>query len=252
VVRSRLYLGLLAVPTYSVPSTFIFHLVCSGSESKPCGNRRSRHYTTGIPCCIVVSFLSTSLPLDQQSSCTVNNPHIFTSSTSTHNPLHPTSRMQRPPPPPSTMAVTHRHVSLEPSASPPPQQQPQNLTKRDVRRNRIMERLQGMVDSFASNQQNHYRAQLQAVQVDMTLVLRADPYDGGPLEDGGEEVREMVESMLGAAVAAGGEASKRDYVAMAGKRYAEFAREVNDELEKRDAELVALHVRTKISPHCDV
>ncbi|KAK1058887.1 hypothetical protein LTR74_013027 [Friedmanniomyces endolithicus] len=139
------------------------------------------------------------------------------------------------------MAVTHRHVSLEPSASPPPQQQPQNLTKRDVRRNRIMERLQGMVDSFASNQQNHYRAQLQAVQVDMTLVLRADPYDGGPLEDGGEEVREMVESMLGAAVAAGGEASKRDYVAMAGKRYAEFAREVNDELEKRDAELVALH-----------
>ncbi|TKA82553.1 hypothetical protein B0A55_01207 [Friedmanniomyces simplex] len=143
------------------------------------------------------------------------------------------------------MAVTHRHVSLEPSASPPllqqQHQQPQNLTKRDVRRNRIMERLQGMVDSFASNQQSHYRAQLQAVQVDMTLVLRADPYDGGSLEDGGEEVREMVEGLLGAGAAAGDEASRRDYVAMAGKRYAEFAREVNDELEKRDTELAALH-----------
>ena len=34
-------------------------------------------------------------------------------------------------------------------------------------------------------------------------------------------------------------------MAMAGKRHVDFAREVNDELEKRDAELVALHV----SPH---
>ncbi|KAK3646206.1 hypothetical protein LTR56_007177 [Elasticomyces elasticus] len=135
------------------------------------------------------------------------------------------------------MATSH-----SPSQSPPPQPT-QNLTKRDVRRNRIMERLQTMIDSFTSNQHNHYRAQLQAVQVDMTLVLRADPHTNGstPLSDSGEDIHEMVESMLATSSAAGDEASRRDYIALAGKRYAEFAREVNDELEKRDAELTALH-----------
>ncbi|KAK5126117.1 hypothetical protein LTR85_011472 [Meristemomyces frigidus] len=129
------------------------------------------------------------------------------------------------------------HSPFEASPSP----QPQPPTKRDIRRNRIMERLQTMVDSFAGNQHNHYRAQLQAVQVDMTLVLRADPYaNEGPLEDGGEEIRAMVESMMGTA-SIGDEAAQRDYLAMAGRRYGEFVREVNDCLEKRDSGLTALH-----------
>ncbi|KAK3072340.1 hypothetical protein LTR53_006990 [Teratosphaeriaceae sp. CCFEE 6253] len=146
-----------------------------------------------------------------------------------------------------------RPISHDLSPSPPlhhsHHQPQQTLTKRDVRRNRIMERLQSMIDSFSANQHAHYRAQLQAVQVDMTLVLRADPYDTaqGPLEDGGDEIKAMVEDMVlggaGAGVlgADGDEAAKRDFVAMAGRRYAEFAQEANDELEKRDAELVALH-----------
>ncbi|KAK4543223.1 hypothetical protein LTR36_005773 [Oleoguttula mirabilis] len=129
------------------------------------------------------------------------------------------------------------HSPLEASPSPPPQP----LTKRDVRRNRIMERLQTMIDSFAGNQHHHYRAQLQAVQVDMTLVLRADPYaNEGPLEDGGEEIRAMVEGMMGV-VGAGDETAQRDYLAMAGRRYGEFVREVNDCLERRDGGLTALH-----------
>jgi len=113
-----------------------------------------------------------------------------------------------------------------------------------------------MIDSFGANQHQHYRAQLQAVQVDMTLVLRADPYSNGePLEDGGEEIRGVVEGLVaglggiggiggsgGVGGAGGEEGAQRDYLAMAGRRYGEFVGQVNDCLEGRDAELTALHV----------
>ncbi|KXL48796.1 hypothetical protein M433DRAFT_132889, partial [Acidomyces richmondensis BFW] len=145
--------------------------------------------------------------------------------------------LTRPPPPPSP---------FDPSPSPAPAtttnsapQQP--LTKRDVRRNRILDRLQTMIDSFAAHQPQHYRAQLQAVQVDMTLVLRADPYAPEPLADGAEDVRRMVESVMSSVNVPSDEAAQKDFWAMAGRKYGEFVREVNDAMEKRDAELTALH-----------
>lgn len=105
-----------------------------------------------------------------------------------------------------------------------------------------------MIDSFDSNQHSHYRAQLQAVQVDMTLILRADPYsqlDGSTgsgvlLDDSGEDIRQLVESM-GAQVP-NDEAAQKDYYHLAGTRYKEFVRQVNDCVEQRDADLTALHV----------
>ena len=112
-----------------------------------------------------------------------------------------------------------------------------------------MEKLQGMIDGFSSNQHQHYRAQLQAVQADMTLILRADPYSavlgegdgaGGVLEDGGEEMRTLVEGM--GAQLPNDENAQKDYWAMAGSRYKEYVRQVNDAVEERDAELTALHV----------
>ncbi|SMR43818.1 unnamed protein product [Zymoseptoria tritici ST99CH_1A5] len=135
----------------------------------------------------------------------------------------------------------------EPSPSPQPHHQP--LTKRDVRRNRIMERLQGMISSFSANQNQHYRAQLQGVQVDMTMVLRADPYTAeGVLEDSHEDIRALVEDIMkGDVNGIGGvnlpadEASKNDYWSLAGRRYTEFVREVNAAVEERDADLTALH-----------
>jgi len=138
------------------------------------------------------------------------------------------------------MAIANRHASpFDPSPSPQP---PPTLTKRDVRRNRIMERLQGMIDAFQSNQHQHYRAQLQALQVDMTLVLRADPYGEGPLEDGGEDIRGLVDGVIVGQQGVGDEAAHKDFLALAGKKYKEFVREANVAMEQRDAELVALHV----------
>lgn len=154
------------------------------------------------------------------------------------------------------MAMAQHASPFEGSPSP----HPQPMTKRDVRRDRIMKKLQGMIDSFSSNQHQHYRAQLQAVQADMTLILRADPYSSGAvpaegeggalagsgvLEDGGEEIRQLVESM-GAQLPAD-EQAQRDYWAMAGSRYKEFVRQVNDLVEERDADLTALHVSCQSS-----
>ncbi|KAK3673257.1 hypothetical protein LTR78_006802 [Recurvomyces mirabilis] len=141
------------------------------------------------------------------------------------------------------MAVPHPPRPMSPSPPPPPQNNSTTTTqptKRDLRRTRIADRLQNMIDTFSTHQHAHYRAQLQAVQVDMTLVLRADPYDAQPLMDSGEDVGALVEGMLSAA-SMGDEGAQRDYLALAGKRYGEFAAEVNDELEKRDADLTALH-----------
>lgn len=139
------------------------------------------------------------------------------------------------------MAISQpRHGSPFERDSPSPVPQPQ-MTKRDVRRNRMVEKLQQMMDSFNANQHQHYRAQLQAVQVDMNLILRADPYEGLPLEDGGDEIRSLVEGM--GANMPGDDAAQRDYWAMAGNRYRTFVREANDAIEQRDADLTALHVR---------
>nr|POE63019.1 hypothetical protein CFP56_03922 [Quercus suber] len=122
---------------------------------------------------------------------------------------------------------------------PPPSPIPhERLTKRDVRRHRIMDRLNQMIDDFNTNQHQHYRAQLQAVQADMTLILNADPYTDLSLESGGDEIRAMVEQ-LGATLP-DDEAARRDYWALAGKKYARFVGEVNDALQLRDSELVAL------------
>lgn len=114
-----------------------------------------------------------------------------------------------------------------------------------------MEKLQGMINTFSSNQHAHYRAQLQGVQVDMTMILRADPYGPeAPLSENADDIHELIAmTMRGNANGEGAvnlpeeEAARQDYYSMAGKRYTEFVREVNDAVEQRDADLTSLHVR---------
>ncbi|KAF2864291.1 hypothetical protein K470DRAFT_297364 [Piedraia hortae CBS 480.64] len=123
----------------------------------------------------------------------------------------------------------------EPSTTPPPTA---HMTKRDIRQNRIKERLRNMVEAFNSNEAQHYRSQLQAMQVGMALVQRVDSFaDNGPMEDGPEELRRMVEEQMSLS----GQVEDNAVAAMATQRFGEFVREVNDALEKRDAQLTALH-----------
>ena len=59
-----------------------------------------------------------------------------------------------------------------------PQPQP---SKRDKRRNMLAEKLADMMASFSDNRDSHYRAQLAAIQADINLIMKADPYQNQPL-----------------------------------------------------------------------
>lgn len=124
------------------------------------------------------------------------------------------------------------------SASPPPQP----LSKRDKRRNNITEKLSDMIATFSKEQYQHYRAQLQAIQVDMTLVLRADPYENVPLDDSSDAIQQQIESITNGILPTSAGA-QHDFLALAGKRYTDYATEINRSMEQRDADLVALSVR---------
>ncbi|KAF2866987.1 Sds3-like-domain-containing protein [Massariosphaeria phaeospora] len=125
-----------------------------------------------------------------------------------------------------------------------PQPQP---SKRDRRRNMLAEKLSEMMSSFSDNRDSHYRAQLAALQADINLILKADPYANKPLEDGGEEASELITQIMGNNIPTAPSAGT-DYIAQCGKQYARFVDGVNDAMEERDYNLTMLwnkHENTK-------
>lgn len=130
-------------------------------------------------------------------------------------------------------------VDRKMSASPPPAP----LSKRDKRRNNITDKLSDMIETFAADQHQHYRAQLQAIQVDMTLILRASPYNNVPLDDDAEDIEAEIEKITGGNMPhITNDAAKKDYAALAGKRYHDYVQDINKAMEQRDADLTALKV----------
>ncbi|KAF2116311.1 Sds3-like-domain-containing protein [Lophiotrema nucula] len=121
------------------------------------------------------------------------------------------------------------------------------VSKRDKRRNMLAEKLQDMMASFTENKDSHYRAQLTALQADINLILKADPYANKPLDDAGEEAAESIAQIMGNTVPTAPSAGT-DYMAQVGKYYARFVESVNDALEERDYNLTMLwnkHEKTK-------
>ena len=98
-----------------------------------------------------------------------------------------------------------------------------------------------MVAAFGKDQHQHYRAQLQAIQVDMTLIMGADPYENAPLDDSPQAIEEKIEALTGGSMPSG-KGARDDYLALAGKRYYEYAQQINRAMEQRDADLTALRV----------
>lgn len=130
-------------------------------------------------------------------------------------------------------------VDRRTSASPPAVP----LSKRDKRRNNITDRLSDMIETFAADQHQHYRAQLQAIQVDMSMILRANPYNNTPLDDHAEDIAAEIEKITGGSMPQlSNEAAKKDYLALAGKRYHDYVQDINRAMEQRDADLTALKV----------
>jgi hypothetical protein len=128
------------------------------------------------------------------------------------------------------------------SGSPPPV-----LSKRDKRRSLLAERLGEMVSTFSANLRPHYEAQANAVQVDITLIMRANPYENKMLDDDPEEISKLVNSVVGNKIPAE-PIAEEDFIAGAGKMYAEFVQNCNDAAEERDINLTLLAVGGTFQP----
>jgi hypothetical protein len=135
-------------------------------------------------------------------------------------------------------------VALDPAGSPQPA-----VSKRDKRRNMLADKLSDMMASFSDNRDSHYRAQLAALQADINLILKADPYTNKPLEDAGEEASELITSIMGTTTLTAPSAGT-DYVAQCGKYYGRFVDSVNDAIEDRDRDLTMLFVSLRPLAGC--
>ncbi|KAH8670448.1 Sds3-like-domain-containing protein [Tricladium varicosporioides] len=128
------------------------------------------------------------------------------------------------------MGGGHR-VDRQQSNSPPAQQ----LSKRDKKRTLLAERLADITAQFSANRDIHYREQLQALQIDMNLIMEADTHGREQLRNDPVEIDDLVQENIRKTMmkSIGPTAPPR-----AGKVYADFAKDVNDAMEQRDASLV--------------
>lgn len=113
--------------------------------------------------------------------------------------------------------------------SPPPAAQ----SKRDRKRQALMERLSAMTDKFQREKDLTYRDQLQKIQFDTSLVQRFDPYDPRVLEVISEMQKEHRQNQ-GPPVNA---ENARSLLDMAGIKFSDFIDDVEDLVEIRDFQL---------------
>lgn len=109
----------------------------------------------------------------------------------------------------------------------------------------LSEKLADMVASFSANHVEHFYAQLSALQCDINLVLRADPYRDGPLDDSKEDIDRLIatardEICRSRAIAPEAESS---FQALGGQFYAKFVQDINASMEERDKELTQAYQR---------
>ena len=111
--------------------------------------------------------------------------------------------------------------------------------KREKRIMMLSDKLSDMMSSFSGNNIDHYYAQLSAIQCDINLVLRADPYTDGPLADGSEDIATLIASAREEVcrhrpIAIDGEQS---FGALSGRYYTSFVNDINAAMEERDRDL---------------
>lgn len=127
------------------------------------------------------------------------------------------------------------------SDSPPAPQ-----SKREKRRANVQEKLLEIVDSFNQNLRPHYEAQANAIQVDISLLLRSDPFQNKPLDDSPEDIEEQIRAVVGDKIPADSIAHG-DFRSQAGRLYSEYVRKVNNAMEERDINLNLLHVSKRFA-----
>ncbi|KAK0634595.1 Sds3-like-domain-containing protein [Bombardia bombarda] len=127
----------------------------------------------------------------------------------------------------SSMADTPAHrADRRLNGSPPPAAQ----SKRDKRRNMLVDRLNSLSDKLSKDRDQSFREQLQKIQIDTSLVMRIDPYVDRPMDDFEEDQQKL--RQLGGDVDSN--AAPRTLLEMAGPRFSSWMEKVQDLVEQRD------------------
>lgn len=119
-------------------------------------------------------------------------------------------------------------------------QQPQS--KRDKRRNALMERMNEISTSFTQGKDHFYREQLGAIQQDIAMILHADPYVENPAKEPTQELMAVMLKLSRGDPRIMQAIQDGDMTSIGGRIYHEFMNEVEDVMERRDAALTAFAV----------
>lgn len=140
-------------------------------------------------------------------------------------------------------ATAGNSVALKHERAMTPSLLAQPVSKRDKRRTVLAEKLNELTSAFSQNRDSHYRQQLQALQADMNLIMRADPYQDQPLDDSADAIADLISEIL-----SGNPHStvNGELAATSGRRYARFVEQVNNAMEDRDAQMTTLHVSSPL------
>ncbi len=147
--------------------------------------------------------------------------------------------MAMSPSPQLSPAMGGSHLVERQLSNSPPLQQQQQVSKRDKRRTALAHRLEEITNQFSSNRDQNYRNQLQALQLDMNLIMEADPHSKEFLPNDRDAIDNLIKAHFTKATMkqVGPNAPSR-----AGKMYADFAKEINDAMEERDTHLTSHEV----------
>ncbi|PHH74208.1 hypothetical protein CDD80_3233 [Ophiocordyceps camponoti-rufipedis] len=106
-------------------------------------------------------------------------------------------------------------------------------SKRDRKRQVVMERLAALTDKFQHDKDSAYRDQLQRIQLELNKLQKFDPYASNAVEVAGEVQREYKQATAMTVRAE----NARSLMDMAGLQFPQFMSDVQDVLEARDYQL---------------
>lgn len=141
--------------------------------------------------------------------------------------------------------TAHRSLSPSVGSSAHTHHPPPNINPKEKKKHAVSNKLREMVDSFSENNYDHLSAQLCAIQCDLNLVMRADPYRSGPLDDSPEEISRLTAEAREEVCKYKpfeSEAAEESFKSLVGRSYSKFADEINGAMEDRDKELTMLFV----------
>ncbi|KLU81541.1 hypothetical protein MAPG_00626 [Magnaporthiopsis poae ATCC 64411] len=123
-----------------------------------------------------------------------------------------------------TIEAAHAKPDRRSNPSPPP-----TLSKREKKRQLLVDRLASLSEQFDMNRDREYREMLAKIQVDTALVMQVDPYAAQPLAaiDREQSMSDNIDPQF----------RGRTVLEMAGPKFQEWVNTIEDLVERRDFEL---------------